>query len=142
MKHGTTTGYSKYKCRCDECKKVFSEYRKALHERNPEVKRARAARYRVKYRERLREEGRVTSSAKRLEYQKFIDDMKAYVPCTDCHEAFPPECMDFDHVRGQKLFDISKGHTRNRDAVYTELARCEVVCSNCHRIRTRRRANE
>lgn len=65
-------------------------------------------------------------------------------PCTDCKKTFPTECMDFDHVAGQKLFNI--GHllsrTPTREVLLAEIAKCELVCANCHRIRTRKRKND
>ena len=64
-----------------------------------------------------------------------------HVPCIDCHVLFPPECMDFDHVRGEKLFNISigVGTRKGIKTILAEIAKCEVVCANCHRIRTQRR---
>ena len=63
-------------------------------------------------------------------------------PCTDCGNVFPPECMDFDHVRGVKKFSISTP-SRMRGStlldLLEELDKCELVCANCHRIRTRKR---
>lgn len=59
-------------------------------------------------------------------------------PCTDCGKRYPPWVMDFDHVRGPKLFDI--GSARNKAGslrrLKEEIAKCEVVCANCHRTRT------
>ena len=47
--------------------------------------------------------------------------------------------MDFDHVRGEKKFCIGH-HRRYGDAeLLNEIAKCDLVCSNCHRIRTRKR---
>jgi hypothetical protein len=46
--------------------------------------------------------------------------------------------MDFDHVRGEKLHEIST-LMRNRSPIeklLTELDKCDLVCVNCHRIRT------
>jgi len=60
-------------------------------------------------------------------------------PCTDCGGSFPPECMDFDHVRGAKLFNLSSCGTRNPDVVAEEIGKCDLICANCHRIRTRAR---
>jgi hypothetical protein len=58
----------------------------------------------------------------------------------DCGEG-DPVVLDFDHVRGEKLFSVSKGLTdRSFDTLVAEMAKCEVVCANCHRRRTARRA--
>jgi hypothetical protein len=59
-------------------------------------------------------------------------------PCIDCGES-DPVVLEFDHV-GDKRFDISKGlRDRNWQSVLDEIAKCEVVCANCHRRRTARR---
>lgn len=63
-------------------------------------------------------------------------------PCADCQQAFPPVCMDFDHVRGKKLRNISSKKFRTFRALQEEMSKCDLVCSNCHRIRTDRRRNE
>lgn len=60
-------------------------------------------------------------------------------PCADCGGSFPPECMDFDHVRGEKIAGVSQLLTRSRLKAVAEIAKCELVCSNCHRIRTKAR---
>jgi hypothetical protein len=45
--------------------------------------------------------------------------------------------MDFDHVRGEKKFNVAHFiYTGSYQAVQDEIAKCEVVCSNCHRLRT------
>ena len=61
-------------------------------------------------------------------------------PCTDCGGSFPPECMDFDHLDpSTKLFQVSGGGlTRNLESWMAEIEKCELVCANCHRIRTAR----
>ena len=61
-------------------------------------------------------------------------------PCADCGVTYPPYVMDFDHVRGNKLREIGvmRG-TVSTQVLLAEIAKCEVVCSNCHRIRTHRR---
>ena len=66
------------------------------------------------------------------------------VPCKDCGGRFPSECMDFDHVRGPKLFNVG---TCSRNGVSetrldAEIAKCEIVCANCHRIRTKKRRTQ
>jgi hypothetical protein len=58
--------------------------------------------------------------------------------CVDCGEE-DPLVLEFDH-RSDKLFNISKGlRDRNWATVLDEIAKCDVVCANCHRRRTARR---
>ena len=62
------------------------------------------------------------------------------VPCADCGERFRTEEMDFDHVRGTKAFDIANGRWQvSVETLEREIAKCEVVCAVCHRLRTRDR---
>jgi hypothetical protein len=57
--------------------------------------------------------------------------------CADCKHRFPTVCMDFDHVRGKKLFNISIGYYGvSITALLKEIEKCDVVCANCHRLRT------
>lgn len=57
-------------------------------------------------------------------------------PCVDCGLSFHPCCMDFDHVRGDKVLVISKMFTCSWERVLQEIEKCDLVCANCHRIRT------
>jgi len=65
-----------------------------------------------------------------------LNKLKA-VPCADCGQRFPPECMDFDHVTGQKVTKVGLMRRHSVGAFLAEVAKCEVVCANCHRIRSR-----
>jgi hypothetical protein len=69
-----------------------------------------------------------------------IKNAKA-VPCADCRVSYPSYVMQFDHVRGQKLFDIGAFMATSRPLrdLHREIAKCEVVCANCHAERTHRR---
>lgn len=60
-------------------------------------------------------------------------------PCADCGVKYPPFVMDFDHVRGTKGFNIAPNRSRSLELIKAEIAKCEVVCSNCHRARTHAR---
>ena len=68
----------------------------------------------------------------------WVDAQKA-MPCADCGGTFPSVCMDFDHVRGTKLFAIGARTRTTREKLLAEIAKCDVVCANCHRIRTHER---
>jgi hypothetical protein len=58
-------------------------------------------------------------------------------PCMDCGQRFPPCCMDFDHRPGEvKSFGISTSRSRSFEVILAEIKKCDVVCSNCHRLRT------
>lgn len=61
------------------------------------------------------------------------------VPCKDCGQRFPYYVMDFDHVRGEKKFVISGATCDYWPTTLEEIEKCDVVCSNCHRIRTHSR---
>jgi hypothetical protein len=78
---------------------------------------------------------------RRAENREWLNSLKSQ-PCVDCGGSFPPECMDWDHVRGRKLFclGITSTGSRSRTQIEREMKKCELVCSNCHRIRTTRRA--
>ena len=59
-------------------------------------------------------------------------------PCVDCGE-IDPVVLEFDHL-GKKLFNIAKGiRDQSWESLQAEIAKCEVVCANCHRRRTARR---
>lgn len=58
----------------------------------------------------------------------------------DCGNSFPPYVMDFDHVRGEKLGNVSSMcNNRPLTTIMKEIEKCDLVCANCHRIRTQKR---
>ena len=57
-------------------------------------------------------------------------------PCMDCGQRFHYTAMDFDHVRDFKKFSISAGAHTAMPELLAEIAKCDLVCSNCHRFRT------
>jgi hypothetical protein len=75
--------------------------------------------------------------AREIYYEK-INALKSN-PCSDCGKRFPPEVMDFDHVRGTKSICVGRMCDTSWPQVLIELAKCDLVCANCHRIRTRNR---
>lgn len=61
-------------------------------------------------------------------------------PCMDCGVSYPPWVMDWDHRPGtEKLFNPSHINTYGRDQIAAEIAKCDLVCANCHRQRTHER---
>ena len=83
---------------------------------------------------------RARARAKKKALYIFVANLKT-APCLDCKRHYPPVVMDFDHVKGEKLARISQlAGDGMKAALIRELEKCELVCANCHRIRTQRRA--
>jgi len=61
------------------------------------------------------------------------------VTCMDCGVRYPFWIMQFDHVRGKKEFALASVAGRALQKVKDEIAKCDVVCSNCHDDRTYKR---
>lgn len=61
--------------------------------------------------------------------------------CADCGYNLHPSALEFDHLPGTvKLFNIGeKVGSYSRAKLWAEIAKCEVVCANCHAIRTTER---
>jgi len=66
----------------------------------------------------------------------YIIDIKSKTPCKDCGKIFHPVAMDFDHIHGDKKFQIGSSNLSSWKAILNEISKCEIVCSNCHRVRT------
>lgn len=79
--------------------------------------------------------------------QAFLKKNRDYVieqkqkPCTDCGIQYPHYVMDFDHRPKEiKIMCIAKlVGSRKLDTLIKEIAKCDIVCSNCHRERTWKR---
>ncbi len=64
------------------------------------------------------------------------------VPCMDCKIKYPQYAMDFDHRPGtEKQFTIgnAKASKKCMWRIHEEITKCDVVCANCHRMRTHER---
>lgn len=64
------------------------------------------------------------------------------VPCADCGGRFEPHQMDFDHRDpATKSFNLMTGRAMlmSTPRLLAEVAKCDVVCANCHRLRTQAR---
>lgn len=83
---------------------------------------------------------------RKVRLRNMIKNIKRYASCLDCGISGSrcPEVLEFDHVKGEKSTNIAwvaeKGYGAAR--LKAELAKCEIVCANCHRIRTVRRRGQ
>lgn len=90
-------------------------------------------------------------SANKLQYRirlkKSQQNKKEFVnrakmrPCTDCKIQYNSWVMQFDHREPKKkLFSIAEQkHSFSFKQLCDEIAKCDVVCANCHAERTHRR---
>ncbi len=66
----------------------------------------------------------------------YLDDLE----CADCGED-DSRVLQFDHVRGPKVRNVAQmvafGYCW--DTILKEIAKCEIVCANCHAKRTAQR---
>jgi hypothetical protein len=85
---------------------------------------------------RLRQKG-----LRRAEKVWWYRALKSNTPCADCGGFFHHAAMTWDHLPGsRKAADISDMvHRRSRIAIITEIDKCELVCANCHAVRTHER---
>jgi hypothetical protein len=63
--------------------------------------------------------------------------------CSDCRNRFPHYVLEFDHRPGEQKIDNVTRVLKNygADMAWKEVAKCDIVCSNCHKIRTYIREN-
>jgi hypothetical protein len=60
-------------------------------------------------------------------------------PCIDCGVTFAPWVMHFDHRDpNAKSFALTTGRAllMSRAKLLEEIAKCDIVCANCHAVRT------
>jgi integrase len=84
---------------------------------------------------RLRHLRREANEAFRDDIREMLDAAKVG-GCVDCGRTdLPAEVLDFDHVRGERKFSLSKATAHGKRAVREELAKCDVRCPTCHALR-------
>lgn len=74
-----------------------------------------------------------------IEIRLQLNSLKESQPCDDCGLHYPSVCMDFDHRDPkQKVIGIAQAVNRgwSWEKLQTEIDKCDLVCSNCHRMRT------
>lgn len=104
----------------------------------------RKARMTPQHAARYREAGRIQQARYRAPYKAHALAQKyARGACLDCGLQVTPEnyvAFDWDHRDpSTKRFDIPNGVTKagvGLDELQAEIDKCDLRCSNCHRIRT------
>lgn len=89
-----------------------------------------------------REVGRSVPRRTRMAYayprEAWLRSLKTGRPCTDCGRVFAPQVMQWDHLpQFTKVGDLGDWWAgRTEQEILDEIAKCELVCTNCHIMRT------
>ena len=80
-----------------------------------------------------RARGRKKDARRRDENRAALNEYKAERGCAECGES-DPTCLDFHHRDpGEKSFSISKKIKHSMAKIMDEVAKCDILCANCHR---------
>jgi hypothetical protein len=104
-----------------------------------EKRRARTRANSQKWRERWPEKHTAAVRKREDKMRSLIATIKVTSGCVDCGYNENPSALQFDHVRGVKLFDVSQGRVKGEKLLLDEIDKCEVRCANCHAIVTAER---
>lgn len=64
-------------------------------------------------------------------------------PCMDCGVRYPHYVMDFDHRPDeQKTLNLGAARSHGTKKLLAEIEKCDLLCANCHRVRTWRRSHD
>lgn len=107
--------------------------------KDPEQKRAYERAYREAHKDVLH--ARVVACNRRARHERYakIQALKVASPCLDCGKSFPYVVMDFDHRDPSTKVAEVPVLVKNGaawDRVLEEIAKCDLVCACCHRLRT------
>lgn len=77
------------------------------------------------------------ASDRRSQLRDWANELKQR-PCVDCNGVFHFRAMQWDHVGTDKVANVSVMVTDGfgRETILSEIAKCELVCANCHAVRT------
>lgn len=115
--------------RCIPCEKA---YQREMRPRYRESSSNRSIRWQQNNPERQKMNQRVA----RRRVLDYISSVKMERGCCICGYAEHPVALDFHHRGSDKVFTIGAFLRGRRDLnrLVTELAKCDVLCSNCHRV--------
>ena len=112
------------------CKRCKADQAAEWRKQNPDYN----TRYGRAYRKKDRQDIRTADPSKNYDVKRnHIDTIKQQCGCLFCGEA-EPVCLSFHHIDPSiKLFGVSDFVSRTIEELDNEIAKCVVVCENCHR---------
>lgn len=81
----------------------------------------------------MREKKNARSRAMRERINSLLREHKLAVGCDDCGYRAHHVALEFHHVSGDKQINLS--FAKSVAQAQREMEKCEVLCSNCHRVR-------
>jgi len=87
------------------------------------------------YRERINK----LANDRAVALRAYLDRVKMESGCVDCGYCAHPAALDFDHIEAKTIL---VSFCKSIKAADKEIAKCEVRCANCHRIKTWQRRRE
>ena len=73
----------------------------------------------------------------RKKFRDYKDAVKIAIGCEECGYHKHPAALQFDHINPEtKSFPVSHGMNYSWDKFLAEIAKCRVLCANCHMIYT------
>jgi len=139
---------------CDNCGKEFNPHFSKVNTQKFCSAKCRHNKWTIENRDKLNKSVREYRARRYAKEGQWRDEgkkaiaLKAWMvelkskPCSDCGGLFPICCMDFDHKNdSKKHYNVGSmfAHHYGRELIENELLKCDLVCANCHRIRTRDR---
>ena len=93
----------------------------------------RSSKWYYENQERQKENVKLNNQSYREQAREFVFAYLSAHPCVSCGET-DPVVLEFHH-RGDKDNEVSRlmGRGASLDALKAEIAKCDVVCANCHR---------
>lgn len=101
--------------------------------KNPDEKRAWRRKWWAE-RADMRDKQRIGALKRSRSLRQFLNEIKTARGCIDCGYNKHPAALDFDHIDGNKARLVS--FAKSKRQALEEIEKCEVRCSNCHRIKT------
>lgn len=129
-----------YTCKADKEDKDYILYKRGLGGscRSCQLKYKRE--WYIKNRDEHVRKVRTNQIKRRKELSELLNAYKVERGCTDCGYRLHAEALDFDHLDSKKFGISAARHSLKPMAeIKKEIEKCEVVCANCHRVRTANR---
>ena len=89
----------------------------------------------IKYQKKNKEKITAYKKQYRKDFTKWARKFKENKPCTDCNQIFHFSAMQWDHLpKYKKHIDLAQ--IMPKEKFLEEIKKCELVCANCHSVRT------